>query len=190
MENNLAYQEEVWTELINGRVVAMSPQPALNHSVVAGNISHIFLSYLKGKSCRPLGAGVDLNLSEKDPFLPDGMFICDRDKIKLDGVYGAPDLVVEILSPSTARYDRGYKKDAYEAAGVREYWIIEPDAKSIEVYLLKGGRFELDNVYSVYPDYLLEKMTEEEKAAIVTEFHCSLYEDLSITLEDVFSDTF
>ena len=190
MENNLAYQEEIWEELIDGRVVAMSPRPSVNHHQVSLNIANIFSRYLKGRPCRPFGAGVDLYLTDRDQFIPDGMVICDPGKIKRNGVYGAPDLVVEILSPSTARYDRGYKKDAYEAAGVREYWIIEPDSKAIEVYLLRDEKLSLDNVYSIYPAYLLEKMTENEKKAIPTEFHCSLYNDLLISIEEVFADTF
>jgi len=190
VENNLAYQEEIWTEIIDGRVVAMSPRPTVNHHQISLNIANLFSKYLRGKTCRPFGDGVDLYLTKKDRFVPDGMVVCDSDKVKRDGIHGTPDLVVEVLSPSTARHDRGHKKDVYEAAGVREYWIIEPDVKSIEVYLLKDGKFMLDDVYSVYPDYLLEKMSDEEKAAIVTEFHCSLYDDLTITLEDVFFNTF
>ena len=190
MGNSLVYQEESWDELINGKVVAMSPRPSVNHHQVSLNIANIFSRYLRGKTCRPFGDGVDLYLTEKDRFIPDGMIVCDPHKIKRNGIYGAPDVVIEVLSPGTARYDRGHKKDVYEAAGVREYWIIEPDSKSIEVYLLQNEKFALDNVYSVYPDYLQEKMTEEEKEAIPTAFHCSLYDDLLISLEDVFSDTF
>ena len=168
----------------------MSPRPTVNHHQISLNIANLFFRYLKGRICRPFGDGVDVYLTKKDRFIPDGMVVCDPRKIKHTGVYGAPDLVVEILSPSTARYDRGQKKDAYEAAGVREYWIIEPDVKSIEVYLLQNSKFLLDNVYSVYPGYLLETMTEEEKAAVITEFRCSLYDDLVISLEEVFQNTF
>lgn len=190
MENDTAYQEEVWTEMINGKVIVMSPRPSVNHHRVSLNIANIFSVSLKGKPCQVFGDGVDLFLTDKDRFTPDGMIVCDPDKVKRDGVYGAPDLVIEVLSPSTARYDRGYKKDAYEAAGVREYWIIEPEVESLEVYLLKDGKFVLDDVYSIYPDYLLEKMSDEEKTAVPKEFCCSLYDGLTITLEDVFADTF
>lgn len=186
MENNAAFQEEIWTEIINGEIVSMSPRPAINHHIVASNIAFIF----RGMGLRTLGAGVDLFLSDSNRFIPDGMIVCDPGKVKRNGVYGAPDLVIEVLSPSTARYDRGPKKDAYEAAGVREYWIIEPEAKSLEVYLLKNEKFALDDVYSIYPDYLLEKMSDEEKVAIATEFNCSIYDDLIISLADVFADTF
>ena len=190
VENNAAYQEEVWTEIIDGEVIAMSPRPSINHHRASLNIAALFSVFLKGKPCQVFGDGVDLFLSDQNRFIPDGMVVCDPDKVKRDGIHGAPDLVIEVLSPSTARYDRGHKKDAYEAASVQEYWIVEPEVRSLEVYLLKDRKFILDNVYSIYPDYLLEKMSDEEKAAIPTEFCCSLYDDLTVTLEDIFADTF
>lgn len=87
MGNSLACQEESWDELINGKVVAMSPRPSVNHHQVSLNIASIFSRYLKGKTCRPFGDGVDLYLTEKDRFIPDGMVICDPRKIKRNGVY-------------------------------------------------------------------------------------------------------
>ena len=107
MKSSLAYQEEPWEELIDGKVILMSPRPVVKHNWVAENISYLFRSYLRGKKCVPLGDGYDLYLSEKDRFVPDFMVVCDRDKIKPKGVFGAPDLVVEVLSPSTAVRDRG-----------------------------------------------------------------------------------
>lgn len=189
MNRNLAYQEKLWEELIDGEVVLMSPRPSVNHNTVAGNIFILLHQYLKGKTCRPFADGVDLYLTEKDRFVPDGMVVCNRGKIKADGVHGAPDLVIEVLSPGTARYDRGKKMRAYEKAGVREYWIVNPADKTVEQYLLDVGELVLHDVYSLLPDYMLEKLTEEERAALVTEFRCSLYDDLVISLEDIFADT-
>lgn len=189
MNNNLAYLREGREELINGKIVAMSPA-ATNHNRVAGNIHGIFWSYLRGKPCIPFGDGEKVFLTETDHFVPDFMVVCDRDKIKADGVHGAPDLVVEILSPSTGMHDKGRKKRVYERCGVSEYWIVSPEARSVDVYLLEEGRFELRGSYSVYPDYMLIHMTEEEKAEMVTEFYCHLYDDLPIRLDDIFSDMF
>jgi len=186
MNSNLAYQEEIREERIDGKIVAMSPRPAWNHNRIASNIFYLFESYLRRKKCTPIVDGVDLYLSEDDWFIPDFMIVCDPDKIKSDGVHGAPDLVVEILSPSTAKRDKGYKKDVYARAGVKEYWIVSPGDKSIEQYFLKDGQFILHEIYTVYPDYILKKMNEEERAAVVTEFKCSLYDDLIISLEDIF----
>ncbi len=185
MNTNLAYQDAFPEELIDGEVVAMSPA-ATNHNRISGKIYNIFENYLEGKPCEPFPDGENLFLSEKDHFIPDVMIVCDPDKIKHDGVHGAPDLVVEVLSPSTAKNDKGYKKEAYAAAGVKEYWIVSPNDKLLEQYLLKDGQFILHDVYVIHPDYELAKMTEEERAALVTEFKCSLYDDLLISLEDVF----
>ena len=99
-------------------------------------------------------------------------------------------MIVEVLSPSTAKRDRGYKKDLYERSGIKEYWIVSPEDRSIEVYLLRENRYELDNVYSIFPDYELKRMTPEELAEIQMEFKCSLYDDLMISVEKVFTRTF
>ena len=186
MNANLAYQEEIYDEMINGQIVLMSPSPMANHVYAAGNIYRIFADYLKGKICTPFPDRFDLYLSEKDRFEPDMMIVCDPNKIKSRGVYGAPDLVVEVLSRSTSKRDRGYKKNAYEKAGVKEYWLVDTNNQSIEQYILTDGYFVLQEIYSLKGDYDIEDMTEEEKAAIVKEFKCSLYDDLVIKLDDVF----
>ena len=183
------YQDERRKELINGIIVAMAPV-SIDHAYVAGSIFCIFKNYLKGKNCIPFGNGILVHLTDKDIFLPDMIVVCDRNKIKPDGVHGAPDLVVEVLSPSTAKNDRMYKMDIYEQCGVPEYWIVNPGSKSIEVYLLNNGKYILHDVYTVRPDWMLEQMTDEEKAALVTEFKCHLYDDLLIRLDDVFADPF
>lgn len=187
MENPIAYDDEyIVEELIDGQIVAMSPRPNINHNHAAGNIYKIFSNYLSGKACTPLMDGTDLHLSEENCFVPDFMVVCDPEKIHSNGVYGAPDLVVEVLSPSTVGNDRGRKKAVYEQCGVKEYWIVSPGDKSIEQYLLQDGRFELAAAYSVFPDYMLEKMKPEELAAVPSTFRCSLFDDLDIVIEDVF----
>lgn len=186
MNTNLAFQEEFHDEMINGQTVLMSPSPVADHVYAAGNIYRIFANYLKGKNCTPFPDRFDLYLSEKDRFEPDMMIVCDNNKIRRRGVYGAPDLVVEVLSRSTAKRDRGYKKNAYEKAGVKEFWLVDTNTKSIEQYILENNQFMLNDVYSLTHDFDWDEMTEEEKAAIVTEFKCSLYDDLIIKLEDVF----
>ena len=93
------------------------------------------------------------------------MIICNRDIIKRDGVYGAPDLIVEVLSPFTARRDRGDKKTLYEQHGVQEY-----------------------DVYTVIPDGDWEEMTEEEKSEVALNLKVSLYDDFIINVKDVFEN--
>lgn len=185
VNGNLAYQMDFREELIGGKLVAMSPA-ATNHNFIAGNIYHIFRSYLKGKKCIPFGDGEAVFLTGEDEFIPDFMIVCDAEKIKPDGVHGAPDLVVEVLSPSTAKHDRGRKMAVYEQSGVREYWIVSAAGKMLEQYFLTDGKFVLHEVYAIHPDYALARMKEDERAAILTEFKCSLYDDLVISVEDIF----
>lgn len=189
MNENLAYQDEVWEELIDGKLVAMSPRPSVNHARVAINIFSIFSSYLKGKRCEPFSYGVSLYLTDKDRFIPDFMVVCDPDKVKVNGIYGAPDLVVEVLSSNTARNDRIYKQNIYAQCGVQEYWIVSTEDNYIEQYFLQDDQFVLHDVYPVYPDWTLAQLSDEERAAVKTKFKCSLYDDLEISLEDVFYRT-
>ena len=100
MTQDLAYQEKQREELINGTLAAMSPRPAFNHNRVAFRIAYLFERYLEGKPCTVIADGTDLYLSDKDRFIPDVMIVCSRDQIQWNGVHGAPDLVVEVLSPN------------------------------------------------------------------------------------------
>lgn len=186
MSSNLAYQDGPWEELIDGKVVAMSPRPTSRHNTLSDNIFYIFRHYLRKKQCRPLSDGWELHLTEKDHFIPDMMVVCDPSKIKWNCVQGAPDLVVEVLSPATAKRDKGYKKQVYQSCGVREYWIINGADRTVEQYFLEEGTLVLHEVYTLYPDYMLESMTPEEKAAIPASFKCSLFDDLEIELSEVF----
>lgn len=181
MNTNLAYAYDCREELINGKVVAMSPA-ASNHNRIAGNIYFLFRKYLKGKVCEPFGDGEAVYLTEVDHFIPDFMVVCDPDKVKSNGVHGAPDLVVEVLSPGTTKNDRGRKMDVYGQCGVREYWIVIPNEKTVEQYIQDNGRLVLHDVYFIPPDYTPEK----ELAEIAKEFQCSLFDDLTIRLEDIF----
>ena len=189
MSDNLAFQEDFREELIGGKVVAMSPA-ATSHNRIAANILIFFGHYLKGKNCVPFGDGEKVFLTKTDHYVPDFMIVCDPNKIKPDGIHGAPDLVVEVLSPSTAKNDKTIKKDVYAQCGVREYWIVSPGDKSVEQYLLQDGQFVLNAVYALCPDWMLKGMTEDERSRVQSRFKCSLYDDLEIDLEDVFYRTF
>lgn len=184
MDTNFEYQDKFQEELINGEVVEMFPHTS-NHNRISGNILVLFWEYLqrnKRNVCEPFRNSEAVYLTETDHFLPDFMIVCDPDKVKSDGVHGAPDLVVEVLSPSTAMNDRGRKMEVYGQCGVREYWIVSPGEKTVEQYIQDNGRLVLNDVYFVPPDYTPEK----ELAGIAKEFRCSLFDDLAIRLEDIF----
>ena len=86
MSDNLAYKDDRRTELIAGKVVAMSPSPRWNHMAISGNIYKIFAIYLSGKKCTPIQDGFDLYLDDENQFVPDFMVVGDTDKIKLDEI--------------------------------------------------------------------------------------------------------
>ena len=184
---SLAYQDPLQEELIGGKLVMMAP-PLTNHNFISGNIYMMLREFLKGKRCKPFGDGTLVCLTEEDHFIPDAMVVCDPDKIKYNGVYGAPDLVVEILSHSTAKYDLGYKKDIYERCGVREYWIVNPGSKSVSQYVLTDGKFELREVCTLLPDYMLADMSEEERAEVKSSFPSVVLDGLAVQLALVFED--
>ena len=175
-------------EMIDGVPFLMSPCASVAHNIVGTNLVSMFCNYLKGKHCRLFMDGVDVHFDEKNTLVPDMLIVCDRKKIRPDGIYGAPDLVVEILSPSTARRDRMQKKAVYERFGVKEYWLVNTKDKAIEVYLLKDGKLELDNVYTVYEEWQWNQLTDEEKAAAQLSVKVSLYDDLTIDIRDIFDE--
>ena len=184
--NGLAYtyDDDVVTELIDGVIVAMS-SPTLKHNVAVFAITKIFDSYLKGKSCQVIQA-FNVNLTKKDRLVPDVLVVCNKEIVKDDAVYGAPDLVVEVLSPTTEKRDRGYKKKLYEKFGVREYWLVDTHKRSIEVYYNADGVLDLHDIYQIYPDYVVKNMTDAQRDAVVDEFKTSIFDDLMIKVADVF----
>lgn len=188
MNSTAIYQDDhTIIEKINGQEVLMSPRPATRHSRAAGRIYGIFFQFLRKKRCEAFFEH-EVHLDNENVFVPDVLIICDKNKIKANWIDGAPDLVVEVLSPSTTINDRGIKKDVYERSGVKEYWIVDPSAKSIEVHYLKDGRLVLDHVYMIFPPEEWERMTEEQRAAARLSVKVSLYDDLLVDVREVFED--
>ena len=186
--DNLAYKEPPRVERIEGRTVLMSPRPRGVHNRAALNIAFLFERYLRGKTCMAFGDGTDVFLDDKNWYIPDAMIVCDRSIIKDDGIHGAPDLVVEVLSPSTSKNDRGPKMVHYAAAGVKEYWLVTPQQKLVEVYYNVDGHFVIDETYTIYEDWELRQMSDEVLAAAKTAIPVSLYDDFLVNLEDIFLD--
>lgn len=163
-------------ELIDGQIYLMAP-PSTIHQRVLREIFTIFSVYLKGKKCEAFCAPFGVKFAEKSEkdiktvVEPDIVVVCDKSKLDNEGCKGAPDLIVEITSPSTARKDRVEKFNLYEKYGVKEYWIIEPDLKIVNVFVLQeNNRYGRPEIY-----------TEEDTVKV------SIFDDLSIGLKDVFS---
>jgi len=172
-------------EIIGGRVYQMAGANT-RHNAITLNLARIFANYLLGKKCRAFLDGTKLYFENGDHLLPDMMIVCNPEIIKYDGIYGTPDLVVEILSPSTTKRDKGVKKDLYEHIGVSEYWIIDPNSLSIEIYLLKNGKYVFGNAHTVFPEREMRSMYQREIDEIEHDFKTSLFDDLVINVRDVF----
>ena len=180
--------EEPRYEIIEGVKMFMAPSPISEHGSVVSNLVTIFNNYCwNTREARVFGDNIDVHLPDGNLFMPDVTVVCDLNIIKLnDTIYGVPDLVVEILSRSTMNKDLGAKKLIYERNGVKEYWIVNHWIKSVEVYHLVDGKFNLENVYQICPQQELDRMTEEERADIKTEIKVSIFEDLVVDLDKVF----
>ncbi|MFD0960035.1 Uma2 family endonuclease [Paenibacillus chungangensis] len=136
-------------EIVDGIMELMSPRPSTTHQAVSGE-----LAFIIKQSCRKdflvFHAPIDVVLSETTVVQPDILMIHrSREHIVTKrGIEGPPDLVIEILSPSSHKRDKLVKRKAYAAHGVAEYWIIDTEARTLEQYqLLEGGRYELNNLF-------------------------------------------
>ena len=139
------FKEQV--ELLRGKLFKMSPAPREIHQRVSMYLSGELYNFFKDKTCRFYSAPFDVRIPTKGTadnqiytiVQPDLGVVCDLEKIDGRGCIGAPDLVVEILSPSNSRKDLKDKYEIYEEAGVPEYWIVDPDNKAFYRYVLQEG---------------------------------------------------
>lgn len=135
-------------ELIGGVAYSMSA-PGTVHQLIATALAGEFYAYLKGKPCKLIIPPFDVRLfyaeDETDDTVvqPDLTVVCDAGKLGKEGCRGAPDMTVEILSPSNTAVEMIRKRNLYLDAGVREYWVVDPESRCIEVYHLKEGRYVL-----------------------------------------------
>lgn len=177
--NVLTWDEDDRIEIINGEPFMMAP-PSRVHQEISFEIGRQLGNYLEGKRCRVYPAPFGVRLFEKEGDGPDDVdtmvepdlsVICDHSKLDDHGCKGAPDLVIEILSPSTRRHDRLTKFNLYQRAGVREYWIVDPEDRSIQVFVLEDGRYSVKD-FGTTEDHL----------------RVNILEDCTIDLSKVFSE--
>ena len=153
----LTWPDDARYELIDGEAFLMAPAPLIEHQEVAGEVFRQLANQLDGKACRPYIAPVDVRLprnNEADAAIdtvvqPDVLVVCDPEKIDRRGVRGAPDWVLEVLSPSTAAHDQIAKRRTYERAGVREYWLVHPGDRTLTVYALDNGQYGRPEIYEL-----------------------------------------
>lgn len=170
-------KEEERAELYEGTPVFMAPA-SYEHEEVMANLISEFIQTLKGSPCQVFGSNLQVIFPFKDEnkgkddvtVMPDMSIVCDKNKLRNKRCYGAPDLVVEVLSPSTARNDRLLKLNYYEKAGVREYLIVDHQNRFIEKYVLNAGSYQFEDVFSI------EKET----------FTSTIFPNVTFTIEDIF----
>ena len=170
--------DECW-ELIDGVEYDMSPAPSRIHQKLSGELFVRIYDVLKDRQCEVYAAPFDVRLpdyaeaSDEETFTvvqPDIVVVCDASKLDERGCMGAPDLVIEILSPYTAAKDMKIKRDLYEQHGVREYWLVHPTDKTLMVYCLRQ-----DKQYAKAEIYASQDIVES-----------TVIEGLKIDLTDLF----
>ena len=152
----LSWDDNTRYELYDGQPLALA-SPSEVHQRISMALSIQLGNYLMGKKCRVYAAPFDVRLFEQEGdgpedvdtvVQPDLMVVCDQNKVDRHGVHGAPDLVIEILSPASARLDRLVKFNLYQRAGVKEYWLVDPSTRTVSVYTLEDGAYHAATVYS------------------------------------------
>ncbi|KRT14737.1 restriction endonuclease [Pedobacter ginsenosidimutans] len=175
---NWLFPERV--ELIKGKIFKMSPAPSRVHQEVAGNIFLKLGNFLDGKLCKVYSAPFDVRFpkeskADKDVYTvlqPDICVICDKSKLDARGCIGAPDLVVEVLSPGNTKMELLNKYKVYEEFGVKEYWVVSQSDQSILIYTLNdSGKFQPSKIF-----------THSEKIT------SSVLPGFELELDDVFND--
>ena len=172
--DHLTWMDDKRRELINGFVSLMTPAPARLHQKVSGYIFNKLFNYLSDRGCEVYSAPFDVRLPKNgdktddkiyNVVQPDITVICDPEKLDDKGCIGAPDLIVEILSPSTSKRDLTDKYELYEKTGVKEYWIARPNESSIQKFVLNEKmKYEFKGTFTegskisadIFPDLQVE----------------------------------
>ena len=167
-------------ELIKGKIFKMSPAPSSIHQEIVGNIFRKIGNFLEKKPCKVFVAPFDVRFYNEDKqdlaiqtvLQPDICVICDKNKIDYKGCIGAPDLVVEILSPGNTKVELLHKYQVYQEFGVKEYWVVSQSDQSILIYTLNEyGKFQPSKIFT-----LSEKITS------------TVLPGFELVLDDVFED--
>ena len=137
--------EERW-EVIDGVAYDMSPSPTERHQRIVLNMGSILRTKLGSNPCKVYVAPLDVYLDDFNFVQPDVMIVCNKEKIK-DRIYGPPDMVIEVLSPSTSLKDKRIKRSLYERFGVKEYILVHPEEMFIERYSLVEGKFREPDIF-------------------------------------------
>lgn len=145
----LTWQFKERLELLRGKIFKMSPAPGSTHQILQSNLNGLFWAEFRNEKCKVYPAPFDVRLvktktlDEKVTTVvqPDICIVCDTNKLDAKGCNGAPDLIVEIISPGNSQKEMSIKFDLYEENGVLEYWIVDPTEKAVFMYVSQNGKF-------------------------------------------------
>ncbi|MDR1531119.1 MAG: Uma2 family endonuclease [Clostridiales bacterium] len=141
-EEWMSLDDSLLSELIDGQIAMMAP-PSMRHQKISGALHGMLWAFLRGEPREVFHPpfGIRLAKDEDTVVLPDITVVCALSKLTKEGCTGAPDMVVEVLPPSASRYDKSVKFNKYLQAGVREYWIVDPQDETVVVRILKNGEY-------------------------------------------------
>ena len=161
-------EDNLRREIIDGEMF-VTPSPIANHQTILINILSASLDYLKNHHVgKVFVSPLDVIFSDYDVLQPDLLFVLnERAEIVKDWIRGAPDLAVEILSPTTEARDRGIKLKAYPRFGVKEYWLVDPAARAVEVHRLTPEGYELPKTFAL-DDTLTSRLLPGFKLDVAT----------------------
>ena len=170
----LMWKSKDRVEILRGKIFKMSPAPAISHQSISFNLSGLFFMYFHNKPCKAFASPFDVVLKNKDGkedtvVQPDLCVVCDPEKLA-DGkrCQGAPDLIIEILSPGNSKKELKNKYELYQEAGVREYWLVHPQDEYVIINVLEN------NQYRALPPFVDKEVTSV------------IFPDLSLQTEDIF----
>jgi Uma2 family endonuclease len=180
----LTWQFNERVELIKGWLHKMTPAPKRKHQRISAEVEFLLMGFIKKENldCNVYYAPFDVRLINNKTksgeiysvVQPDICVVCDKSKLDEYGCLGAPDMIIEILSPSTSKKDYNEKFHLYEENGVKEYWIINPDAESVEVFVLENEKYFSRGVYS--------------KLDGSTHVDVQIFDNLSMSLQEIFQE--
>ncbi|MBU3107583.1 Uma2 family endonuclease [Clostridium gasigenes] len=176
-------------EKMDGKIYYMSPSANPKHSRVIFKLALAFGNYLNGKTCEVYMDNLDIYLDEEENnyVIPDMSVLCDKNKFKDNGYHGVPSLIVEVISPTSLKRDRFEKFKLYEKFGVKEYWLVDYQGKSIEQYTIVNESYQLLNILAIVSDFDYEKrLTESEREAYTTIIRPSIFDALEIDIKEIF----
>ena len=162
-EDYLQFPDEIRCEIIGGEIYDMTPAPTTLHQDVVLEIGALLRIRLRemGSPCRVFIAPTDVYFSEKDVVQPDVLIVCDREKILRRGIVEAPDVIFEVLSPSTEVKDRQEKMELYAKSRVKEYFLINPDLRFIEKHVFLEGGLKRVRIYHGKDTFTIESIGVE-----------------------------